>query len=81
MHNASMPDVLVRDLPADVHRRLVERAEAAGTSLQRYLTTELTRLVRVPTLDEITARIEQMSSGAVGFDQAVADLEEARGER
>ena len=50
-------------------------------SLQRYLTTELTRLARVPTLDEITARIEQMSGGAVGFDQAVADLEEARGER
>ena len=86
MHNVSMTNVLIRALPDEVHRKLTERATVAGVSLQRYLTTELTRLAQTPTLEEVTERIEQMSGGSVGFgsvgfEQAVADLEEARGER
>ena len=76
-----MPNVMVRNLPADVHQTLVERAEAAGTSLQKYLSSELARLARTPTLDEIIARIEQDSGGRVGFVQAVDDLDEIRAER
>lgn len=76
-----MPNVMVRDLPADVHRTLVKRAEAAGTSLQKYLSSELARLARTPTIDEVIARIEQDSGGRVGFAPAVADLDEIRAER
>ena len=76
-----MPNVLVRDLPEDVHQALVERARAAGTSLQRYLSSELTRLAHTPSLEEVIARIERRSLGTVGFEQALQDLEEARGER
>ena len=76
-----MPNVMVRNLPTDVHQTLIERAEAAGTSLQKYLSSELARLARTPTLDEIIARIEQDSGGRVGFAQAVADLDETRAER
>lgn len=76
-----MPHVLVRNLPEDVHRRLTQRARVNGTSLQRYLSAELTRLAETPSLDEVIARIERRSGGTVGLDQAVADLEEARGER
>ena len=76
-----MPDVLVRNVPEDVHRKLIQRARASGTSLQRYLSAELARLAATPTLDEIIARIERRSLGTVGFEQAVADLEEARSER
>ena len=76
-----MPHVLVRDVPADVHRKLTQRAEASGTSLQRYLAAELARLAETPTLDEIIARIEQNSAGRVGFAQAVADLDDIRTER
>lgn len=76
-----MPHVLVRDLPEEVHRKLTQRARASGVSLQRYLSAELTRLAEAPTLDEMIARIERRSGGNVGLDQAVADLEEARGER
>lgn len=76
-----MPNVMVRDLPADVHRTLVKRAEAAGTSLQKYLSSELARLARTPTIDEVIARIEQDSGGRVGFVQAVDDLDEIRAER
>ena len=76
-----MPHVLVRNLPEDVHHALVERAQAAGTSLQRYLSTELTRLANTPSLDEVIARIERCTGGAVGFAQAVTDLDEIRSER
>ena len=76
-----MPHVLVRNIPEDVHRKLTQRARANGTSLQRYLSAELTRLAETPTLDEIIARIERRAGGAVGLEQAVADLDEIRSER
>ncbi|MXZ95396.1 MAG: hypothetical protein F4Y99_05645 [Acidimicrobiaceae bacterium] len=76
-----MPHVLVRDVPENVHRKLTQRARANGTSLQRYLSSELARLAETPTLDEVIARIEQNSGGRVGFAQAVADLDEIRTER
>ncbi len=76
-----MTNVLIRDLPEEVHRKLTEQARSAGLSLQHYLTTELTRLAQTLTLDEVIDRIERMSGGSVGFEQAVADLEEVRGER
>lgn len=76
-----MPNVMVRNLPADVHQTLVERAEAAGTSLQKYLSGELARLARTPTIEEVIAQIEQDSGGRVGFAQAVADLDDVRAER
>ncbi len=76
-----MTNVLIRDLPEEVHRKLTEQARSAGLSLQHYLTTELTRLAQTSTLDEVIDRIERMSGGSVGFEQAVADLEEVRGER
>jgi len=40
--------VLIRDLPADVHANLQRRAEAAGQSLQQYLTKELSRIAESP---------------------------------
>ncbi|MCY3850637.1 MAG: hypothetical protein OXF75_07555 [Acidimicrobiaceae bacterium] len=76
-----MTNVLIRDVPEEVHRKLTERAVEMGVSLQHYLTTELTRLAQAPTLDEVIARIEKMSGGSVGFETAVADIEEARAER
>ncbi len=76
-----MPHVLVRNIPEDVHRKLTQRARATGTSLQRYLSAELARLAETPTLDEMIDRIERRSLGTVGFEQALEDLEEARGER
>ena len=76
-----MPHVLVRNIPDDVHRKLTQRARASGTSLQRYLSAELTRLAETPTLDEMIDRIEQRSLGTVGFEQTLEDLEQARGDR
>lgn len=76
-----MPNVLVRDLPDEVHASLQRRAEAAGQSLQQYLATELTRLASTPTMDDVLARISRRRGGRVGLERAVADLDEGRGAR
>jgi plasmid stability protein len=76
-----MPNVLVRDLPDDVHADLQQRAAAAGQSLQQYLTTELTRLARTPSMAEALARIDRRRGGRIGLTEAVEDLDAERRER
>ena len=76
-----MANVLIRDLPADVHASLQRRAEAAGQSLQQYLTSELSRVAQSPTMAEVMERIEQRSGGRVGFETAVDDLDDERAPR
>jgi hypothetical protein len=76
-----MPNVLVRDLPADVHAALQRRAEQAGKSLQQYLAAELKRLVEKPPLDEVLDRISRRRGGRVGLRQASRDLTEERTSR
>lgn len=73
-----MPNVLVRNLPEDVHRKLEQRAQAAGQSLQQYLTTQLTQLVARPTVDEVFAQLGSETGGRVGLSQAVDDLRRER---
>jgi len=76
-----MPNVLVRDLPDDVHASLQRRAESAGQSLQQYLAAELTRLASMPTMDDVLARISRRNGGRVGLERAVADLDAGRSHR
>jgi len=77
-----MPNVLIRDVPDDVHAELVQRASSAGQSLQHYLKTELARLARTPTLDQVLARIEAADGGnEIGFERAVSLVREARDAR
>jgi antitoxin FitA len=76
-----MPNVLVRDLPDDVHAALQRRAEVAGQSLQQYLAAELARLAGAPTMAEVLARIGRRRGGTVGFGSAVEDLDEGRSQR
>lgn len=76
-----MPNVLVRDLPENVHAELLRRADAAAQSLQQYLTTELTRLAATPTMTDVLERIATRSGGTVGLRTAVEDLAEDRAHR
>lgn len=76
--NASMPNVLIRDLPDEVHAMLQHRAERRGQSLQQYLTFELARLAERPTPDELFDRVARRHGGKVGLAQAVDDLAEER---
>jgi len=73
-----MPNILVRDLPDDVHGALQQRAQQQGQSLQQYLTNALTRLVERPTPEELFARVARRSGGKVGLKRAVADLDSER---
>lgn len=76
-----MPNVLVRDLPEEVHAQLQRRAESHGQSLQQYLVAELKRLAERPTIDEVLDRVERRHGGRVGLAQAAADLTEDRQSR
>ena len=76
-----MPNVLVRDIPEDVHAALQRRAEQRGQSLQQYLASELKRLAARPTLEEVMDRIERHRGGRVGLAQAANDLAEERARR
>lgn len=73
-----MPNVLVRDLPEDVHAELQRRAAARGQSLQQYLASELQRITAKPPRDEVLARIANRQGGEVGLQQAVNDLAAGR---
>jgi len=73
-----MPNVLVRDVPDEVHAALQRRAEQRGQSLQQYLAAELRRLAERPSVDEVLDRIERHRNGRVGLAQAVEDIGEER---
>ncbi|MCL1588108.1 MAG: hypothetical protein M3092_06790 [Actinomycetia bacterium] len=76
-----MMNILIRDVPADIHSELQKRAERDGRSLQQYLINELRRLTERPTMDEVLNRIEARVDGELGFDEAVAYIAEGRAER
>jgi len=76
-----MMNILIRDVPPDVHAELQKRAERAGRSLQQYLIAELEHLVEFPTMDEMLDRIESRSGVEMGFDEAVTYIAEGRIER
>jgi plasmid stability protein len=73
-----MPNVLVRDVPDEIHAELQRRAEAAGQSLQQFLAGELTRLATTPTMSDVLERISRRRGGSIGFDTAVRDLDDER---
>jgi plasmid stability protein len=73
-----MANLLVRDLPDDVHAALQQRAKQEGRSLQQYVTRELTRIAQRPSLADVLDRIERRAGGTVGFTQAVSDLDQER---
>ncbi len=58
MHNAGMPSITIRDVPADVRDELASRAARAGRSLQEHLRAELIELARRPSVDDLLARVQ-----------------------
>lgn len=76
-----MPNVLVREIPDDVHAALQRRAQRRGQSLQQYLATELARLAAQPSVEDLFDRIGRRNGGEVGLQAAVEDLDAARGDR
>ena len=81
MHNESMPNVLIRDLPPKVHKRLQSRAQSRGQSLQQYLVTELTRMAEKLTMDEWLAQVEGRKKSRIGAKRVLDVLDAERTER
>jgi plasmid stability protein len=73
-----MANLLVRDVPDDVHSALQHRAEQRGQSLQQYLAGELKRLAARPSLEEVLSGIDRRRGGRVGFEQAARDISDER---
>jgi hypothetical protein len=76
-----MPNVLVRDLPDDVHAALQRKAERRHQSLQQYLAAELRRLAERQQISDVLDDVETHQGGRVGLRQAVADISEERARR
>ena len=57
LSSRKMPNVQVRGVPDDVHRRLKSQAALAGQSLNEFLLARMSEIARVPTLPELAARI------------------------
>ena len=54
-----MPNVQVRGVPDDVHRRLKSQAALAGQSLNEYLLARISDIARTPTIPELVERVRQ----------------------
>ena len=78
LHNGSMPNIHVDNVPTSVHLVLQERADRQGQSLEQYLLIELRHIAERPTMDEVLDRIETYSGGRVGLEQAAKLLREDR---
>lgn len=77
-----MPNVLVRDLPTDVHAALQRKAAHRHQSLQQYLAAELRDLAERRSISEILDDIAATQRGGrIGLQEAVADLDEDRARR
>lgn len=76
-----MSNVLVREVPEQVHERLRALARAQGKSLQQYLLDELVQLASRPSMAEVLDRIASRSGGRIGLDEAVQGLAAERERR
>jgi len=54
-----MPNVQVRGVPEDVHRRLKSQAALSGQSLNEFLLARISDIARVPTVPELAERIRE----------------------
>lgn len=73
-----MGDLLIRDLPPDMHSELKRRAEQAGMSLQSYVTRMLAESTSRPTVEDWLAGLDDLPRHA-GISGAQA-VREARDE-
>jgi len=79
------PNLLVRNVPTEIHATLVSRAEAEGKSLQEYVTGLLRESAGKPTMAEVMAEIEANLAAhplsSISAEEIVATIHEGREER
>lgn len=67
-----MPNIQIKDVPADTHAVLRQRASAAHQSLQEYLRSRLIAEAARPTLNEVLARAGGRTGGSLPLAEAVS---------
>lgn len=72
LHNGSMPNIQIKDVPESTHSILRSRAAAAHQSLQEYLRSRLIEEAAQPTLEEVLDRAGGRAGGSLALDEAVA---------
>jgi plasmid stability protein len=73
--------IQVKNVPADLHRRLRERAAAEGASLGQYILATLERDLATPGTREWLERVRQDPATPVTGEQIAESLRRARDER
>lgn len=73
-----MPNIQIKDVPADTHAVLRQRANAAHQSLQEYLRSKLITEAAQPTVDEVLARAGAHTGGSLPLADAVSALRSDR---
>ncbi len=76
-----MSNILIRDVPEDLHANLQQKAQQRHQSLQQFLTEELQRVASRVAVIDVLNEIETREGGRVGLEQAVRDIAEARDRR
>lgn len=71
-YDGSMPSLQIRNMPADLHRRLKARAALSGQSLSDFSLAVLARSLERPTQEEFLAGLADR--GPVGGDIDAAAL-------
>jgi hypothetical protein len=69
-YTAAVPSVQIKDVPAEVHSVLRQRAAAAGKSLQEYLLARLVAEASRPTIEEVLARAGESAGGSTSLKDA-----------
>jgi plasmid stability protein len=57
-----VPNVQIRSVPDDVHRRLRAQAALSGQSLNEFLLARLTEIAAYPTVPELAERIRSRTA-------------------
>lgn len=76
-----MTNLLIRNIPDDVHAVLTRRAQISGQSVQQYLLRLVVTDATTPTLDEVLSDIGRNEGGRIDLAQVVRDLEAERSGR
>ena len=73
-------DVLIRDLPDDVHAELARRAAASDMSLRAYLRQLMSNHVALPSMSEWLRRVQDLGPAHAGGPTGPALVAAARAE-
>ena len=73
-------DVLIRDLPVEVHAELIRRAAVEDKSLRAYLREVLTEHVAVPSMDQWLGHLRGLGPNHAGRPTGAELVADARAE-